>query len=158
MVKPIYIGSDYAAFDLKNAVIKHLSSNNHHINNYQITDLGVCCRSESPAYPSIAADVCRKIIDGGYAARGILLCGTGIGMAIAANKFKGIYAATIHDIFSAERSALSNNANVVTLGARVVAPQLAIKLLDEWLRLEYQSGPSDSKLEEIRRLEEVNFK
>jgi ribose 5-phosphate isomerase B len=153
MSKSIIIGCDSAAIELKKTVSEHLLSLS-----YQVEDVGVYSASDSKAYPLVAADLCQKIIDGGYQRRGILLCGTGIGMAITANKFKGIYATPIHDIFSAERSALSNNANVVTLGARVVAPHLALKLLDEWLELEYKSGPSDSKIEAIKKLEAANFK
>lgn len=153
MHKTFVIGCDNAAVALKNAVAKFLSAQG-----YAVEDMGVDAESDQTSYPEVAARVCRRLIDSGYEKRGALICGTGIGMAIAANKFKGIYAAVIHDPFSAERSCLSNNANVVALGARVAAPQLALKLLKEWIDLEYKPGPSDSKLEAIKKIEADNFK
>jgi ribose 5-phosphate isomerase B len=153
MGESILIGGDNAAVELKKAVIERLRAQG-----FEAEDVGVESSSDSTAYPLVAAELCRRIAASGFTRRGILLCGTGIGMAMAANKFRGIYAATIHDIFSAERAALSNNANVVTLGARVVGQHLALKLLDEWLSLKYISGPSDSKIEAIKKIEADNFK
>lgn len=153
MNKEIVIGCDNAAVALKDELVKYLQSAD-----YQVEDMGVSTGADETGYPEVAARVCRAIIDSGCRKRGVLVCGTGIGMAISANKFKGIYAAVIHDIFSAERACLSNKANVAALGARVVAPQLAVKLLKEWLSLEYKSGPSDTKLAAIRKLEDENFK
>ena len=153
MTKEIVIGCDNAAVGLKNEIVKYLQAKG-----YQTEDVGVASESDQSLYPLIASEVCRRIIDSKYMKRGVLICGTGIGMAISANKFRGIYATVIHDIFSAERACLSNRANVVTLGARVVAPQLALKLLQEWLSLEYKPGPSDDKLEAIARIEAENFK
>lgn len=153
MNKKIIIGCDNAAVGLKSEIIKYLQAAE-----YEVEDVGVASADDQSSYPLIASKVCRHIINSSFAARGVLICGTGIGMAIAANKFRGIYAAVIHDIFSAERACLSNHANVVTLGSRVVAPQLALKLLQQWLNLEYKSGPSDSKLEAIAKIEDENFK
>lgn len=152
MPKEIVIGCDNAAVPLKNEIVNFLKNAG-----YEVEDVGVSAESDQAVYPEVAARVCRKIIESGYSKRGVLICGTGIGMAISANKFKGIYAAVIHDIYSAERACLSNAANVAALGARVVAPQLALRLLDKWLGLEYQSGPSDSKLAAIRKIESENF-
>ena len=87
----------------------------------------------------------------------VWICGTGIGMAITANKFPGIYAAVCHDTFSAERARLSNNTNVFCMGARIVAPELARKLLREWLGMEFKGGPSLAKVEEIHAIEKVNY-
>ena len=153
MNKEIVIGCDNAAVGLKNEIIKYIQAKG-----YQADDVGVASEGDQSSYPLIASEVCRRIIDSNYTKRGVLICGTGIGMAISANKFRGIYAAVIHDIFSAERACLSNRANVVTLGARVVAPQLALKLLQEWLSLEYKPGPSDDKLAAIVQIEAENFK
>lgn len=152
MNKSIVIGCDNAAVDMKTEIVRSLVAIG-----YQVEDVGVGSAEDQTVYPEVAAALCRKIIDSGYRKRGILVCGTGIGMAISANKFRGVYAAVIHDIFSAERACLSNNANVVTLGARVVAPQLALMLLKKWLELEYKSGPSDSKIEVIKKIEADNF-
>ncbi|MDR1050164.1 MAG: RpiB/LacA/LacB family sugar-phosphate isomerase [Deltaproteobacteria bacterium] len=153
MAKSILIGCDSAAVELKEAVVKRLAARG-----WEVEDVGVETGSDSKAYPLVAAELCKRIQAGSFTRRGILLCGTGIGMAIAANKFRGIYAAVIHDIFSAERASLSNSANVAALGARVVGPHLALRLVDEWLSLEYKSGPSDSKLEAVRNIEADNFK
>lgn len=153
MNKSIVIGCDNAAVHMKAEIVRGLVADG-----YQVEDLGVDSVEDQTAYPEVAAALCRKIIESAYQKRGILICGTGIGMAISANKFQGIYAAVIHDIFSAERACLSNNANVATLGARVVAPQLAMMLIKNWLRLEYQSGPSDAKIEAIKKIEAENFR
>ena len=153
MNKSFVIGCDNAAIALKDQAAKFLAARG-----YEVEDVGVGSDGDQTSYPEVAAKLCRRLIDSDYTKRGVLICGTGIGMALTANKFKGIYAAVIHDPFSAERAALSNNANVVTLGARVVAPQLALKLLKEWVELEYKPGPSDSKLEAIKKIEAENFK
>ncbi len=149
----IIIGCDNAAVSLKNTVAEFARAKG-----YEVEDLGVAAESDDTVYPEIAARVCRRLAETSFQARGILICGTGIGMSIAANKFPGIYAAVIHDIFSAERAALSNNANVACMGARVLAPQLALKLVAEWLGLEYKSGSSDSKIAAIKKIEADNFK
>ncbi|MDR1545215.1 MAG: RpiB/LacA/LacB family sugar-phosphate isomerase [Deltaproteobacteria bacterium] len=151
MKKPIVVGCDSAATALKQAVTARLQELGH-----QVED--VVAPSDDAPYPLVAAEVCRRVLAGAPNARGVLLCGTGLGMTISANKFKGIYAALIHDVYSAERAALSNDANVVALGSRVVAPQLALKLLERWLELDYRSGPSDAKLAAVKRLEEENFR
>jgi len=153
MTKEIIIGCDNAAVVLKNEIVNYLQAAG-----YETEDVGVASADAQSSYPLIASTVCRGVIDSNYSKRGVLLCGTGIGMAIAANKFRGIYAAVIHDIFSAERACLSNRANVVALGARVIAPQLALKLLEKWLNLAYKPGPSDDKLEAIAEIEAENFK
>lgn len=103
---------------------------------------------ETALYPDIAVKTCEKVADG-TCDRGILVCGTGIGMAMTANKVPGIRAAVCHDPYSTERSILSNNGNVMCMGARVIAPQLALTLLDIWMGLEFQDGPSTEKVERI---------
>lgn len=152
MKKTMVVGCDNAAVELKNAAVKFLREQG-----CEVEDLGIDSVADETVYPNVAARVCRRIIDSGYAKRGLLICGTGIGMCISANKFPGIYAAVIHDIFSAERACLSNSANVACLGARVLAPHLALKLLKQWLDLEYKSGPSDSKIEAVKKIEAENF-
>ncbi len=121
-------------------------------------DVGVHTETDQSMYPSVAEEVSMRIINSGYTAEGILVCGTGIGMAIAANKFPGIYAAVCHDIYSAERSRLSNNTNIITMGARVIGPELAKKLVKEWLHLEFIPGSSSPKVNRIKELEKCNFK
>ena len=102
--------------------------------------------------------MCENIIRSGYAKRGVLVCGTGIGMCITANKFPGIRAAVGHDCFSAERSILSNNGNVLCFGARVIGPELAKKILREWITLEFQDGSSTPKVQAILDIERENMK
>jgi ribose 5-phosphate isomerase B len=149
----IVIGCDNAAVSLKNEIVEFLKSQGA-----DVEDIGVAAASDDTPYPEVAARLARIIIAGGYAKKGILLCGTGIGMAISANKFPGIYAAQVHDAYSAERACLSNNANVITMGARVIGPELAKKLVAEWLPLEFVPGRSSSKIEAIRKIESENFR
>jgi len=149
----IVIGCDNAAFDLKNVLIDFLKKNN-----VNVEDVGCFSRDDSIYYPNVAAEVCKKIIESGYKKKGVLVCGTGIGVCIAANKFRGIRAALCHDNYSAERSVLSNNSNVLCMGARVIGPELAKKILGEWITLTYIDGPSTPKIDEIAKIEEQNMK
>jgi ribose 5-phosphate isomerase B len=126
-------------------------------NNMRFEDVGVTDERDDTMYPLVAERLVAEIIESGYSKEGILICGTGIGMAITANKFPGIYAAVCHDIYSAERAKLSNNANVITLGAKVVGPELAKRIVLEWLNLEFKPGSSSPKVEKIREFERKNF-
>jgi ribose 5-phosphate isomerase B len=152
-MKEIVIGCDNAAVVLKKEIIKLLQSIN-----VSYEDMGVFSETDPEPYPDIAAKTCRRIIDCGYVKRGILLCGTGIGMAITANKFPGIYAAVCHDIYSTQRACLSNDTNVMTMGARVIGPELAKVLVREWLSLDFKPGSSSPKLERIKQIETMEFK
>jgi ribose 5-phosphate isomerase B len=151
-MRDIVIGCDEAAVGLKTALKKLLEELN-----IQVEDLGVESGHDKTAYPVIAARVCGRIIESGYQKRGVLICGTGIGMCMSANKFKGIRAAVCHDIFSARRSILSNNGNVACFGERVIGAELAKAILTDWVGLEFKDGPSTAKVAEITRLEEENF-
>jgi ribose 5-phosphate isomerase B len=118
-----------------------------------------CDNIDDPVnYPTVAKRVCENIISSNYEKRGILVCGTGIGMSMTANKFKGIRAAVCHDNFSAERSILSNNANILCMGERVIGHELAKKIVDEWITLEFKDGPSTPKVQEIIAIEQENMK
>jgi ribose 5-phosphate isomerase B len=150
--KPIVIGCDNAAVQLKEALIGVLKEEG-----YSFEDVGVEHSEDQTGYPVIAQRVADRIIASNYHKEGILICGTGIGMAITANKFPGIYAAVCHDTFSSERARLSNNTNVFCMGARIVAPELARKLLREWLGEEFKGGPSLAKVEAIHAIEKVNY-
>ena len=151
--KPILIGSDNAGVELKNMVKGLLDAEG-----IAYEDLGVPSSADATAYPSVAEQVAQGIIDSNYAKEGILICGTGIGMSITANKFPGIYAAVCHDTYSAERARLSNNANVMCMGARVIGPELARKITQEWLRLEFQGGKSALKLQVLQDIERRHMK
>ena len=152
-MKHIYIGCDSLAYGLKQEIIKFLDANGG-----PHTDVGEYSPDSKEMNPVVAQRVCEKIIESGYTAEGILLCGTGIGMSISANKFPGIYAAVCHDPYSAERARLSNNTNVITMGARIVGAELAKKILKEWLSQEFVPGSSTPKVEKIKEFEHRNFK
>ena len=104
-------------------------------------------------YPDVAERAAVAIRDGRYE-RGILICGTGIGMAIAANKVPGVRAAQAHDVYSAERARKSNNAQILTMGARVIGPELAKSVVHAWLESEFAGGASTRKVEKIEALEQ----
>lgn len=142
----IVIGCDEAAYDLKEEIKKYLEKKGQ-----EVKDVGVYDKSSS-LYADTAEKLCKEITNGNYE-RGILLCGTGIGMAITANKVPGIRAAVAHDIFSLERMIKSNNCQVLCMGARIIAPQSAELLLDRWLEIEFKDGPSTPKVEKIMEIE-----
>lgn len=152
-MREIVLGNDNAAVELKITIAAYLRSLG-----VRVEDLGCFSPEDNTYYPLIAERVCQEIIDSGYKKRGILICGTGVGMAIAANKCRGIRAAVCHDIFSTERSILSNNGNVMCMGARVIGPELAKKLVLTWIGLEFQDGSSTPKVEAIRTLEKKHMK
>jgi ribose 5-phosphate isomerase B len=137
-MKPIAIGSDNAGAALRRAVADHLRKRG-----YEVVDYGV--DDESHAYPAIAFEVADQVA-GGRHDRAVLCCGTGLGMAIAANKVPGVYAATCHDVYSAQRARKSNNAQIMTMGQRVVGTELAIVILDAWLESEFEHGRSEAKV------------
>lgn len=153
MRKEIVIGCDNAAIELKNLLRDFMLSTG-----VPVEDVGCISDKDQTAYPLIAARLCRRIMDSGYAKQGVLICGTGLGMAICANKFKGIRAGVCHDCFSGERLKRSNNGNVICFGARVIGPELAKKILAGWLASEFEDGPSTRKVQDICRLEEDNLK
>ena len=136
----IAIGADFAGADLKNLLKERLSGRA----DLQITDFGVPDTQDTTSYPHIGLDVA-KAVAAGEADRGLLVCGTGIGMAITANKVPGIRATVAHDSFSVERSVLSNNCQVLTLGARVIGPELASRLVSEWLTYEFDESSASAE-------------
>ena len=142
----IAIGCDHGGFDLKNELIKHLKDNN-----IEVKDFG-CYTTDSVDYPDIAEVVCNSIVSG-ECEKGILVCGTGIGMSIAANKIKGIRAALLSDTFSAKMTAAHNNSNVISLGGRVVGPELAKDIVDAYLSSEFLGGRHQNRVDKITKLE-----
>lgn len=136
------IGCDEAACDLKDVLKKHLQEQGH-----EVTDFGT--HDAKPVlYPDVAFDVAERVAKGEFP-RAVLLCGTGIGMAISANKVTGIRAAQCHDTYSAERASRSNDAQIITIGARVVGPELAKAIVDAWMRSTFDGGRSVPKVERI---------
>ena len=142
----IAIGCDEAAFELKEALKAWVESLG-----YPVQDYGAQA-GQAVLYPDVALAVAEAVRDGRHA-RGILLCGTGIGMAITANKVPGIRAAQAHDTYSAERAAKSNNAQIITLGARVVGPELAKMIVASFLASKFEGGRSIPKVERIAEIE-----
>ena len=146
--KKFVVGCDNAAVALKKELLTVLEELGLEYEDVVGNEVG-----DEPMYPSVAEAVCRRIIERGYEKEGILVCGTGIGMAITANKFPGISAAVCHDNYSAERARLSNNTIVICMGARVIGPELAKKVLREWLSLEFKDGRSTPKVNKIKEIE-----
>lgn len=145
----IVIGNDSAGFEYKEVLKAQLESN---ANVVSVLDIGVE-DSVSTAYPHVAVEAARMVA-AGEADRALLICGTGLGMAISANKVPGIRAVTAHDSYSVERSVLSNNAQVLTLGQRVIGSELAKKLVGEWLEYSFdENSASAAKVNTISSYE-----
>ncbi len=140
------LGCDEAAYDLKETIKEFLRGEG-----VEVVDFGVHDRRPVP-YPEIGFAVAEAVAAGTYE-RAILLCGTGIGMAICANKVPGVRAALAHDTYSAERARKSNDAQILTLGARVIGPELAKAIVGAWLRSEFEAVRSGEKVELIRSYE-----
>ena len=143
----IALGCDEAAFHLKETIRTHLEKRGFTVRDYGVHD------TNPSLYPDKAAEVASAVADGHHQ-RGILLCGTGIGMCITANKVPGIRAAVCHDQYSAERSRKSNDCQIMTLGSRVVGEELAKSLVDTWLESDFLGGGSTAKVEKIREIEQ----
>ncbi len=146
----IAIGSDHLGLELKNIIRDFLKEREIEVN-----DFGTMSK-EPIDYPDIAKKVAKAVVKGDCQ-RGILICGTGIGMTIAANKVKGIRAAVCHDLYSAERSRKSNNAQIMAIGALIIGSELAKKLVEVWLNSEFQGGRSERKVKKIMEIETENF-
>ena len=149
-VMRVVIDSDDAATDLKRLLYDYLKKQG-----INITDLNYL-GTKAAGYPEIGFNLALEIQKGHYD-RGILICGTGLGMAMIANKVEGVFAGTCHDVYSAERLKKSNDAHVLTMGARVIGPELAKMIVDAWLHSEFQGGGSTPKVEQMRQLERDSF-
>lgn len=148
----IAFGCDEAAYKLKVEIMKHLEGRE----DIEMTDFGAD-EEAIVLYPDVAYAVADAVAKGDYD-RGILFCGTGIGMAICANKVPGIRAAVCHDPFSTERSRKSNNAQIMCMGERVIGPELAKYLVDIWLKCDFAGGGSAPKVDRINELEAEHIK
>jgi ribose 5-phosphate isomerase B len=143
----VLLGSDHYGYELKERIEQYLRELGH-----EPVDLG-CDNAVDPVdYPDVAEALAKRI-SVGEAERGILVCGTGIGMAMVANKVPGVRAACCHDPYSAERARKSNDAQVLTMGAEIVGPSLARSLVDHWLASEFQGGRSAPKVDKIKALD-----
>ena len=142
----IAIGCDHGGFHLKEAIKAHLQEKN-----IEVEDFGAY-GTESVNYPSYASKVAESVASKN-SDLGILCCGTGIGMSIAANKIKGIRAACVSDTFSAKATREHNDSNVLCLGERVLGPGLALDIVDTWLGSSFQGGRHQTRIDQVTELE-----
>ncbi len=142
----IAIGSDHGGFELKEHIKKYLEENGVPVKDYGTYS------EDSVDYPDCADPVCRAVQDG-TADSGILVCGTGIGISIAANKYKGIRAALCSDVYSATMAKQHNNANIICLGGRVTGRELAFMIVDAWRNAEFLGGRHAERVAKIHRYE-----
>ena len=142
----IAIGCDHGGLEHKNAIIAHLKERGFEVENFGTDTL------DSVDYPDIAVKVCNAVLSH-ECERGILVCGTGIGMSIAANKVKGIRAAALSDHFSAKYTRLHNDANILCLGGRVIGIGTALELTDIFTDTDYEGGRHQKRLDKIAALE-----
>ncbi|MGP0107535.1 MAG: ribose 5-phosphate isomerase B [Acidimicrobiales bacterium] len=143
----IAVGSDHAGYALKSALIEHVGDAGH-----QVIDLGTDSSEVSVDYPLYGLAVGRAVAEG-RAERGICVCGTGIGIGIAANKVDGIRAALVHDVTTAELSRRHNDANVICLGGRTTGTAEALDAVDAFFSTEYEGGRHQHRLDEISEYE-----
>ena len=143
----IVIGCDHAGYELKEAIKEKLQNEGHEIN-----DVG-CYSTESVDYPKYGHAV-GKAVANGEAERGIAICGTGIGISIAANKVPGVRAGVVHNVMTAEMTKAHNDANVLCFGARVVDQETAFAMVDTWLSTEFMG---DKHLRRINEIEDLDF-
>lgn len=147
----VAFGGDEAAFELKGVLMAHVRAQG-----FEVVDFGTY-NAEPVLYPDVAVRVAQAI-RAGEADRAVLVCGTGIGVAISANKVRGIRAAQAHDTYSAAKARSSNDAQVVTLGARVVGPELAKNIVTAFLETEFGGGASVDKVSRIQDYEREFFR
>ena len=140
------IGSDHGGFRLKEAIKTYLLDHD-----YEVTDFGTDSE-DSCDYPDFALPVAQAVAKGEYD-KGILICGTGIGIGIVANKVKGVRAALCHDTFSAEACRNHNDANILTMGERIVGEGLALKIVETFLNSEFEGGRHQRRVDKIKTLE-----
>ena len=147
----IAIGCDHGGFEQKNAIAEHLKERG-----FEVTDFGIY-ENKSVDYPEIALKLANSVA-AGENTLGILVCGTGIGMSIAANKVNGIRAAAVSDHFSAKYTRLHNNANILCLGGRVIGVGTALELADLFFDTEYEGGRHQKRLDMITEIEKSQKK
>ena len=143
----VSIGSDHAGFEQKQALVDYLVGKG-----YDVIDRGPD-NDDRVDYPDYAAPVAHDVADG-VAERGVLVCGTGIGMAVAANKVRGIRAAVVTEPTSAGLTKEHNNSNIICFGGRITGPVLALESLDAWLYSEYMGGRHQGRIDKIAQYEE----
>lgn len=145
----IAIASDHGGFELKDSMVEYIKSLGN-----EVMDLGTNS-ADSVDYPDYAKKVCEEIQQGN-SDLGILICGTGIGMSLAANKFEGIRAACVSDVYSAKMSRNHNNANVLCIGARVIGDEVAKLIIKTFLENEFEAGRHQRRVDKIMDIEKEN--
>lgn len=148
----IVIGSDHGGFELKEAIKALLQARS-----ITVLDLGTSNGNDSVDYPDFGESVAQKVSHG-EAEKGILVCGTGIGMSIVANKFPGVRAALAADIYMAKMAKLHNNANILVLGGRVLDENEACEMVAAWLDTSFEGGRHQARLDKISALEKELYK
>ncbi len=138
----IYAGSDHAGLSLKKILIAHLEENGH-----QVEDLGTYT-SDSCDYPDYAHKVAEKVLEDS-SSKGLLVCGSGIGISIAADRHPGIRAALVHCSLEAELSRKHNNANIIVMGGRIIGEEIAKDALDRFLATEFEGGRHENRIKKI---------
>jgi len=147
----IAVGSDHAGYRLKEFVKKLLEQKG-----FEVIDVGTY--SEDRCHYPIYAKKVAELVSKGEVPRGILICGSGIGMSIVANKFKGVRAALCHNIYSAKFSRLHNDSNILCLGGRVTGEDLTREIVEVWLNTPFEGGRHSERLQIIEEIEKENFK
>lgn len=147
----IALGADHGGFNLKELIKKHLEGKD-----YQVIDYGTF-NTESVDYPDIGEKVALAVKNG-EADKGIITCGTGLGISITANKIPGIRAALVSETFSAEMSRAHNNANILALGGRVTGPDLALQIVDVWLKTDFLGDRHERRVNKISQIEDKYIK
>lgn len=142
----IAIGADHGGFALKEEIVALIHSLGHDVH-----DFG-CKSSDSVDYPDFALPVAQGVAAGEYD-RGILICGTGIGMSIAANKVPGIRCALVHDLFSAKATREHNDSNVLAMGGRIIGPGVAAEIVKIWLSTDFEGGRHTTRIQKIQNAE-----
>lgn len=151
MGQKIIIGADHGGFMLKEQIKCFLESQK-----YQVVDVG-CAGNEAVDYPAYGKKVAERV-QREQGSLGILICGTGIGMSIVANKYQGIRAAVVNDVFSAKATKEHNNSNILCLGQRVIGEGLALMIVETWLQAEFIEGKHQQRLKQLTEIEEQELK
>lgn len=144
-MEKIIIGSDHGGFEIKEMLIKQLEKKN-----LEVKDAG-CYDANSVNYPDVAQKVAGAVSKG-EVKRGILICGSGIGMSIAANRFEGVRASLCHDHYTAKITRLHNDSNILVLGARTTGPEIILEILETWLTTEFEGGRHLSRVELLDKI------